>query len=265
MDNNQIALERILRDLQHDREWAGYGSQDAMQLLLDRVDRGMPIRVEGAFDDRPLTRAQIYRAFGFYHEALDAWEVEIAQASAENDIAELIYLLGIAGTYYLKTGNIPTGEAYLREGLVLAQESGKPDDIAQIHIELCYLAIAREDYAAAMEHSRQVEYMGRAGNNPRYIALGLGNQGSVYAQSAEYEQAMALFQQAINIAIGSRDTLMQAGFWRNAGMIYLKMTRPYEAIDALERVQAIYAQMNIPPDPQLTELIGKIKAIVKKP
>lgn len=265
MDNNQAALERILRDLEHDQAWAGDGSADSMALLLDRVEHGSPIYVEGAFDDRPLTRAQVYRAFGLSAEALEAWEAEIAEASAANNIAELIYLLGVAGSHYLKVGNIATGEAYLREGLVLAQEAGKPNDIAQIHIELCYLAIAREDYAAAMEHSRQVERMGRAGRNPRYIALGLGNQGSVYAQAGDYGQAMALFHQAINIAVGSGDMLMQAGYWRNVGMIYLKMTRPLESLDALERVQALYADLNIPPDPQIDDLIAKIKGILSQP
>jgi|GEM_PF-6072850 len=70
MQDDFVAFQHIMREFEHDEEWGGKGPQEQMNAVLERVDQaqraGKPIVSPSAWDDRPLTRAQVYRAFGYY-------------------------------------------------------------------------------------------------------------------------------------------------------------------------------------------------------
>src|SRR5262245_24138607 len=101
MQDDSAALQYLLRELEHDREWAGKGTEEQVDFLLQAVERakleGKPIVKPGAWDDRPLTRAQVYRAFGYYEQALQEWEHELVAAYQSGNASEQCFLLIMLG------------------------------------------------------------------------------------------------------------------------------------------------------------------------
>ena len=144
-DNPRAALESLDRVLELERD------DVEARAWHDRIMRAV----------QP-SQAEEYLARGEVDRALAEWERELDAARQAGDREGEIELLLRSGSHYVNAGQARKGEEHLRAAFDLARQTGNPRAEAQAHVELAYIAYARQDVQQAVEHFDQVLQIGRA-------------------------------------------------------------------------------------------------------
>jgi tetratricopeptide (TPR) repeat protein len=160
----------------------------------------------------------------------------------------------------------------LKQTLQLAQQMNQPDLVAQIHVELGYLAFNSEQLDQAKLHFKQALDIGIQTDNKRYIHRGMGNLGAVCGQLGKVQvgnlgtdrspiikEALELINQARAIAHETGDKRDELDYCNNLGALYFELGDVSHAMEAFEQGQTLRRTQGQPDDPEVDKLLNCLR------
>ena len=92
----------------------------------------------------------------------------------------------------------------------------------------------------------------------------MGNLGGMYEKLGRIQEGAEMLEQASAIARAAGDSQYEATHCRNLGQAYLQLMNPYGALSAFERAQHLQRELGMAPDPQLEQMLGEIRKLLKR-
>jgi LuxR family maltose regulon positive regulatory protein len=145
-----------------------------------------------------LQRARISLQQGDYQESIDQ-----ATQLLSSHLAEVRgRALRIIGLAHLRLGNIITSVEYLEESLALHRAVGLRSSLSHLlqDLHLAYTRLGRLDDAGACLH--EVVALRRNMGGASAMALALNNLGYYHHQRSDYRQALATFEEGLEVVAG---------------------------------------------------------------
>ncbi|MEM7229085.1 MAG: serine/threonine-protein kinase [Planctomycetota bacterium] len=188
--------------------WNDLGLEGPQQTVMQMLDRIAP-DVDGAFDDRPQVEASIRSTMG---------------------------------TTYLQLGRFEDAERNLQRAMALYQEALGPESplVGEIMTDLGVASahLGETSDAEALLTGAHELLQKHRDSDDMFVALSLGNLAWLHMRTERYEEAEALFEQAMSALDGKDDrraisTL--ATITMNLGYVYRRTDRPDQARSSYKR------------------------------
>lgn len=137
------------------------------------------------------------------------------------------------GIQYIEQGQLDAARSTLQSALMQAREQGdRPSEcLALVHIST--VSIGMGNSAQGLTEAQQALTIARELDNPDLIAKALSSMGIVYALQSDYETAIRLYQDALNLDNDAPGTNRQ--LWNRLGLTYSWQANYEQAIQAYEQ------------------------------
>lgn len=184
---------------------------------------------------------------GQLEAAIEMCEQSLAALETYSDITvnHRLQVLALTGQLAHRKGDLDKAQALLEQARDVAEQSVErysaiAGDVYH-NLAVLYFQRARYDEAEGLLQ-RALHILKLTGNSSTSRYAGeTGMLANVLSEKGELERAEALYQEAFHIYESAPDTNLQefADFLAGAGLLYLKLRRPEEAVDVFERMKDI--------------------------
>lgn len=182
-------------------------------------------------------------AMGRYEEALFYLTKTLEIGKQLNAGVGLWFPLRNIGDLYLHLGELDKAEAVLLQALSLARQfKNRLLEEATLTI-LISVPAGRKQYQAALEYAKQAAVIDAELKHPGARYELLTDTGFVYQELGDYQKAIDLYQQAMELARSSGTTLAEAVITGNIGVCQNAMGHRSEALATLVKAREIIDKM----------------------
>ncbi len=163
------------------------------------------------------------------------------------------FILQNIGILYAEQDRFDLALKYLKEALVLGENSGKPREKSAALKAMAYARLRMEDLEAAQKLANEALTISKELSYPRTIAASERILGSVYGRRGELNEAVKSLQESISTAESSEMKLEEGRSHHELGSVLLQMGKTLEgkqhlqnAIEILSKIGAeLYLQRAI--------------------
>ena len=185
-------------------------------------------------------RADRHETLAFLSGERDGLAATVELAVRRGDdraAADLAYLL--AG-YFQLTGDGPDSMAVYQHGLLAAHRLSDPFLQSSLHNSLAICHGVARRFGAAVVHLRQSRAHARSAGDPAAEAAALMNLGRLYAEQGHIDDALAGYEQSLEVRRRHGLTRRLGYLLNNIGCLYGDHDEPDRALDYLGRALAAH-------------------------
>jgi tetratricopeptide (TPR) repeat protein len=154
--------------------------------------------------------------------AFERAESTARELNDRNMLAEAAYNLSFN---YLRMRRYPEAEQYGRQVLELQEDydGAKPRLVAEAHRTLGEAAGKQGDLGKAEAYLRKAVAMWRDMGRPAYLARNMDALANILRHAGKFDEAIALYEEAVRLLEPTNDTLDKALLQINLGVLYFNM------------------------------------------
>jgi tetratricopeptide (TPR) repeat protein len=194
-------------------------------------------------------------AIEHYQQAL-----EIARTVPESR-DQIHHILSSLGEAHRDSGDLETAERLLVESLALAEATGDPSELANIHNSLGTLHFKRREIPEAISaYQRSLAYLTQT-QDPFRSAQVHNNLGMVYSDLREWTKAEQFYQESLATKRQAGDSVGQARTLTNLVRVYRNLNHSQQAIEACHQALMLFGEVrDLHSSAQAQRTLGKLYA-----
>ncbi|MCL4267755.1 MAG: tetratricopeptide repeat protein [Anaerolineae bacterium] len=179
--------------------------------------------------------AEVYRLKADYQQALACSQQALAVAEAIGYQQAIVRNSIVLGTVQMDQGETALAHATYQNALTVARALGYVQGIINCHICLGVICLAQSKLAEAEQWLQMARLQAEEVGLPDLIARAAGKQGIVYVHRGEYETAVIVYEEAIQLWRLLNNQAELSLSLGNLGNIYLRLGEYERALDYFER------------------------------
>lgn len=110
------------------------------------------------------------------------------------------------------------------------------------HLVLSNAALDRRDWSAALSHAEQAYKLWDSKHDKRMMGWSLSLLGMVHRQTGQYDAAIKIYRQSIQLLAAVVDPINLALTQMNLGNVYLDLNEPAQALALYEQIEPVFNQ-----------------------
>jgi tetratricopeptide (TPR) repeat protein len=187
-------------------------------------------------------QAAKYRASGQLDRAIRQYQASLEHYRESGDKSAEIRILNTIGSLYRDQGNLSQAQEYFKENLAIARSSGSQDDEANALQNLGSLLRAAGDIAKAMVFFNQAEAIWRSLGDNINLANVYTEKGLTLLAKEDIQAAEREFLRALHLSKDTGNIVEQATILTNLAIIASQQKEWEEAIALYKQALQIYEQ-----------------------
>jgi DNA-binding SARP family transcriptional activator len=142
-----------------------------------------------------------------------------------------------------RAGDPSTAQRLADEALVLAEEAGELDALAQVHNLLGILAKSSKDLPGALDHLQRSAELAAELSDPSARIAALNNLALALGENGERSAAIEVFEEALKLCAQQQDRHREAALHNNLADVWHREGSRERSMEHLKRAVAIFAQI----------------------
>ena len=263
--NEARKLSRILKDKYRMAQALGY--LGSAEFYLGHLEQALDSHEQAAALAEAAGNKQFYgaslqnigatlTAMGQYEEALFYLSKTLEIGKELNAGIRLWGPLRNIGDLYLHLGDFDKAETTLLQALALTRQYKNQLFEESTLTELISVPLGRHDYNSALEYARQAAAIDAVLKHPGARYELLNNTAVVYQEIGNYQKAIEMYQQALELAQSSGTTLAEAVINSNIGACENSLGQSTEALKTELKARDILENMGTAAYPVEESLVG---------
>jgi tetratricopeptide (TPR) repeat protein len=165
----------------------------------------------------------VYRIWGMWPEAMDAYTASIAIDKARQNKQSIARTLNNMGILFEKMGDTLQSITHYRQALQQAEQINNIQLQAAALGNIAIYYKNQKNYALAIQYQLKSLALKKQVNDLRGVANSLGNIGIIYANQKAYKEAIHYIHQTRVIAERVGDEAILANAWGNLGAYHMEV------------------------------------------
>ena len=271
--NEALKLSRILNDKY--RMAQSFGYLGSAEFYLGHLEQALDSHEQAAALAEAAGNKQFYgaslqnigatlTAMGQYEEALFYLSKTLEIGKELNAGIRLWGPLRNIGDLYLHLGDFDKAETTLLQALALTRQYKNQLFEESTLTELISVPLGRHDYNSALEYARQAAAIDAVLKHPGARYELLNNTAVVYQEIGNYQKAIEMYQQALELAQSSGTTLAEAVINSNIGACENSLGQSTEALKTELKARDILENMGSAAYPVEESLVGWRIGLIKE-
>ena len=271
--NEALKLSRTLNDKYRMAQSLGY--LGSAEFYLGHLEQALDSHEQAAALAEAAGNKQFYgaslqnigatlTAMGQYEEALFYLSKTLEIGKELNAGIRLWGPLRNIGDLYLHLGDLDKAETTLLQALALTRQYKNQLFEESTLTQLISVPLGRHDYNSALEYARQAEAIDAVLKHPGARYELLNNTAVVYQEIGNYQKAIEMYQQALELAKSSGTTLAEAVINSNIGACENSLGQSTEALKTELKARGILENMGSAAYPVEESLVGWRIGLIKQ-
>jgi CHAT domain-containing protein/tetratricopeptide (TPR) repeat protein len=271
--NEALKLSRIFNDKYRMAQSLGY--LGSAEFYLGHLEQALDSHEQAAALAEAAGNKQFYgaslqnigatlTAMGQYEEALFYLSKTLEIGKEINAGIRLWGPLRNIGDLYLHLGDFDKAETTLLQALALTRQYKNQLFEESTLTQLISVPLGRHDYNSALEYARQAAAIDAVLKHPGARYELLNNTAVVYQEIGNYQKAIEMYQQALELAQSSGTTLAEAVINSNIGACQNSLGQSTEALKTELKARDILENMGSAAYPVEESLVGWRIGLIKE-